>query len=115
MDSWLNHMPKSMCLKSDGFASNIYDPDGKFTLEQFCRERGISYSDFGIPVTLDTFTAYGLAFRERVVLELNEKMVVNIDRSKHGFALRTDDGEETIVRHVVLAVESRTFNTYRQA
>ena len=104
MDSWLNHMPKGMCLKSDGFASNIYDPDGKFTLEQFCRERGISYSDSGIPVTLDTFTAYGLAFRERVVPDLDERMVVNIDRSKHGFSLRTDDGEEIIVRHVVLAV-----------
>ena len=23
MDSWLNHMPKGMKLKSDGFASNI--------------------------------------------------------------------------------------------
>ncbi len=26
MDSWQKHMPKGMCLKSDGFASNIYDP-----------------------------------------------------------------------------------------
>ena len=39
MDSWLKHMPKGMMLKSDGFASNIYDPENKFTLGKFCSER----------------------------------------------------------------------------
>ncbi len=63
MDSWLAHMPKGMMLKSDGFASNIYDPESEFTLGQFCAEHGIEYADSGIPVRLDTFTAYGLAFR----------------------------------------------------
>src|SRR5216684_8632385 len=59
MDSWLAHMPKGMMLKSDGFASNIYDPGGGFTLEKFCAQRGIEYANMGIPVRLDTFTAYG--------------------------------------------------------
>ncbi len=36
MDSWLAHMPDGMMLKSDGFASNLYDPERKFTLAQFC-------------------------------------------------------------------------------
>ena len=44
------HMPKGMMLKSDGFASNIYDPDSKFTLRQFCAERRIEYADMGTPV-----------------------------------------------------------------
>src|SRR5271165_92404 len=39
MDSWKAHMPKGMCLKSDGFASNIYDPASEFTLRQFCAEK----------------------------------------------------------------------------
>jgi thioredoxin reductase len=104
MDNWLNHMPKGMCLKSDGFASNIYDPDGGFTLERFCAERSINYSDAGIPVTLDTFTAYGLAFKERMVPQLEEKMVVSVDQLKDGFCLRLDDGEELSARRVVLAV-----------
>ena len=38
MDSWLVHMPKGMMLKSDGFASNLYDPEDRFTLKQFCAE-----------------------------------------------------------------------------
>ena len=104
MDSWLKHMPKDMCLKSDGFASNLYDPNGEFTLEHFCAQRGIKYSDFEIPVTLDTFAAYGLAFKERMVPELEERMAVSVNRLKDRFCLRLDDGEELTARRVVLAV-----------
>ena len=104
MDSWLAHMPKGMMLKSDGFASDIYDPESAFTLRQFCAERGIEYADTGVPVHLDTFTAYGLAFRERMVPELEDKLVVKVDRSPSGFLLQLEDGETFQVRKVVLAV-----------
>ena len=104
MDSWLNHMPKGMMLKSDGFASNIYDPDEEFTLGKFCAERGIEYSDAGLPVSLETFAAYGQAFRERMLPELEEKQVVSLDRAPEGFVLGLDNGETVTARRVVLAV-----------
>ena len=105
MDSWVAHMPKGMMLKSDGFASNIYDPNAKFTLKDFCAERGIEYADMGKPVRLATFGDYGLAFRDRMVPELEDKMVVSVERAANGtFLLRLDDGEEVKTRRVVLAV-----------
>ena len=104
MDSWLNHMPKGMMLKSDGFASNIYDPDEAFTLRKFCAERGIEYADTGLPVTLGTFSSYGLAFRERMLPELEDKLLVSLDRAPEGFLLRLDNGETVTARRVVLAV-----------
>lgn len=104
MDSWLAHMPKGMMLKSDGFASNIYDPDSKFTLRQFCAERGIDYADMGNPVRLQTFSEYGLAFRDRMVPELEDKLVTGLERTGDGFNLRLDDGELVKARRVVLAV-----------
>jgi cation diffusion facilitator CzcD-associated flavoprotein CzcO len=104
MDSWLNHMPKGMMLKSDGFASNIYDPGNAFTLGQFCAERGIKYADAGLPVGLETFVSYGQAFRERMLPELEEKLVVRVDRSSDGYVLELEDGEKVSTREVVLAV-----------
>ncbi len=104
MDSWLAHMPKGMMLKSDGFASNIYDPESAFTLEQFCAGRGIEYADTGLPVKLDTFTSYGLAFRDRMVPELEERLVTGVERLPGGFRLQLEDGETFDARNVVLAV-----------
>src|SRR4051812_3455664 len=69
MHTWLNHMPKGMRLKSDGFASGLYDPDSAFTLEHFCKQLGTPYADIGIPVPLETFAAYGLEFQKRFVPE----------------------------------------------
>jgi thioredoxin reductase len=104
MDSWTTHMPKGMALKSDGFSCNLYDPEGDFTLRHFCDERGIEYSDAGIPVRLETFTAYGMAFRERMVPELDQRLVVSLERLPSGFALRLEDGEQVTAKRVVLAV-----------
>ena len=97
-------MPKGMFLKSDGFASNLSDPNDEFTLGKFCSEQGIEYSDTGVPVRLDTFTRYGLAFRERMVPELEEKQVVSIEPSASGYLLKLEDGERFSARNVVLAV-----------
>jgi cation diffusion facilitator CzcD-associated flavoprotein CzcO len=104
MDTWTSHMPQGMCLKSDGFASDLYDPESAFTLKKFCAEQGIPYADMGIPVRLDTFTSYGLAFSERMVPELENKKVVAIERDKHGFLLRLDTGEICHAARVVMAV-----------
>jgi cation diffusion facilitator CzcD-associated flavoprotein CzcO len=104
MDSWRDHMPKGMMLKSDGFASNIYTPDGTLTIEQFCAERGIPYHHTEIPVSLATFSEYGVTFRNRLLPELEEKNVVGIVQHPQSFVLTLDTGEEVRARHVVLAV-----------
>jgi len=104
MDSWISHMPYGMLLKSDGFASNISDPDGDYTLGQFCSESGIPYRDGGTPVLLETFSSYGLAFRDRKVPELEDKTVVSIDPDADGFTVGLDTGETLRARQVILAV-----------
>lgn len=104
MDSWAQHMPKGMLLKSDGFASNICDPEAKFTLQQFCAERGIEYHDTDVPVKLQTFTDYGLAFRERMIPELEERQVSGLERNGNGFRVTLDSGERVDARRVVLGV-----------
>ena len=104
MDSWLRHMPKGMLLKSDGFASTVSDPDESYTLKHFCAERGIEYADLGTPVKLDTFAEFGLAFKDRFLPELEDKLVTKLEKSPNGFRLELDSGEVVEARKVVLAV-----------
>jgi thioredoxin reductase len=104
MDSWLSHMPRGMMLKSDGFASNISDPEGDYTLGQFCAENGIAYTDKGVPASLKTFAAYGLSFCNRKVPTLEDKTVVSVESQPQGFRVSLDTGEVIHVRRVILAV-----------
>jgi cation diffusion facilitator CzcD-associated flavoprotein CzcO len=104
MDTWMSHMPKGMMLKSDGFASSLYDPQGTLSLKKFCAECGIPYADTGKHVPLETFCAYGLAFRERMVPDLEETNVICVERLPGGFKVHLQNGEVAETRRVVLAV-----------
>jgi len=115
MESWLNHMPKDMLLKSDGYASNLYDPDRELTLEKFCAERQIEYSDTRISVKLDTFIRYGLAFKDRFARELENKTVVGLEREMNGYLLELNTGELVRTTQVVLAVGITHFSHIPEA
>jgi len=104
MDFWLKHMPKGMKLKSEGFASFLYDPDSAFTLAEYCKVNGFPYADIGLPVPLETFSSYGLEFQKRFVPEVEEKLVVSLRRCSEGFKVELDDGEIIPARKVVIAV-----------
>ena len=104
MHTWLSQMPKGMRLKSEGFASSLYDPESKFTLGRYCKEEGIPYADHGLPVPLETFASYGLAFQKRLLPEVENKLVVSLRRSTDGFEIVLGDGDVVSARKVVMAV-----------
>ena len=104
MSVWSAHMPRGMRLKSEGFASSLSDPGGKFTLRQYCLEKGLPYEDTGLPVPLSTFVSYGLEFQKRFVPNLEKKMVLSVQPSQPGFELQLEGGEELHARKVVVAV-----------
>lgn len=104
MHTWLTHMPKGMRLKSEGFASSLYDPGSTFTLDVYCKENGIPYSWIGLPVPLEVFAAYGLEFQRRFVPELEDRLVRALGQSSDGFQIRLDDGQAVSARRVVMAV-----------
>jgi thioredoxin reductase len=104
MEFWLKHMPTGMHLKSEGFASSLFDPDSSFTLKAYCQERGLSYADIGNPVPLDVFAAYGVEFQKRFVPELEHRRVTSVQRAQSGFKVTLDNGEVFAARRVVVAV-----------
>jgi cation diffusion facilitator CzcD-associated flavoprotein CzcO len=103
MQFWLRHIPRGMLLKSDGFASSLYDAGGEFTLRRYCEERNIEYADLGFPVRIEDFCAYGLAFQQRFAPNLDNKRVTSLERTQMGFTLHLSDGESLTAQRVVIA------------
>jgi hypothetical protein len=104
MESWLTQMPRDMLLKSEGFASSLYDPAGQLALGDYCRAQGLPYADIGLPVPLRTFCDYGIAFQRCAVPALEQRMVTLLRRDGPYFALGLDDGDRLRARRVVVAV-----------
>jgi thioredoxin reductase len=103
MHSWRTQMPKGMLLKSDGFASTLFDPDSSYTIEHYCAENNLPYEHVGIPVPMDTFIAYGIEFQKRLVPTLEETDITTVHRTPYGFELKTEDGQTARARNVIVA------------
>ncbi len=103
MQYWRKNMPKGMHLKSEGFASNLYDPEGAFTLRHYCEEKGLPYADIGLPVAISTFIGYGMEFQRRFVPTLEQMEIASVRRLGDGFELTAADGETFEARSVVVA------------
>jgi cation diffusion facilitator CzcD-associated flavoprotein CzcO len=103
MRSWSHHMPRGMHLKSEGFASSLYDPEGKFPLKTYCAERGLPYADVGLPVAIETFIGYGLEFQRRYVPDLETAQITSLKKIDEQFELTSSSGEMSRARRVVVA------------
>jgi FAD-dependent urate hydroxylase len=109
MQLWRDFMPEGMFLKSQGFASNLSDPDHTHTLEAFCQATGRPYRDYGLPVPLDTFVAYGQWFREQLVPDIDEVLVTDIAKAGNGFEVTLANSEQVRARKVVVAIGVEAF------
>jgi cation diffusion facilitator CzcD-associated flavoprotein CzcO len=103
MFRWRQQMPKGMFLKSEGFASNLSDPDRRHTLAQYCEDAGLPYADTAKPVPLDVFTQYAMTFQKKLVPDVEEIMVKRIERVGSAFELHLETGEILRANRVVLA------------
>ncbi len=109
METWRSNMPKGMHLKSEGFASSLYDPAGAYPLSRYCAEHDIPYADVGLPTALQTFSDYGQEFGRRYVPMLEDRSVVALRRTKRGFELDLADGKTIATRAVVSAIGIRDY------
>jgi thioredoxin reductase len=103
MHPWRAQMPRGMFLRSQGFASNLSDPGGAHTLAAFCSISGRPYADYGLPVSLDDFVAYGFWFASREADGLEQTMVTRLTGRDGQFELGLADGRTAMARRVVLA------------
>jgi thioredoxin reductase len=103
MRLWREAMPRGMYLKSQGFASNLSDPQGSHTLEAYCAKLGHPYASYGWPVPLDTFIGYGEWFADELVPGLEETLVTDIAQRDGSYDVSLASGEMISARNVVVA------------
>jgi FAD-dependent urate hydroxylase len=109
LESWRCHMPRGMVLKSEPFASNLWDPLRRFTLRRYCESNGLGWQNVGRPLGLSTFLDYAEWFRRSNRLEPRELKVTQLARSGNGFSLSLSDGSRFTSRRVVLATGHLAF------
>jgi cation diffusion facilitator CzcD-associated flavoprotein CzcO len=109
LESWREHMPKGMVLKSEPFASNLWDPQRRFTLERFCQARGIPYQPARQPLSMARFLDYAEWFRQSAVGESRDVKATRVRRTAAGFSLELSDGCSLQARQIVLATGHMAF------
>jgi hypothetical protein len=109
LDTWRNHMPRTMQLKSEGLASSLSSPKPGSRLEDHCAAKGLEYQDHDLPVPLAQFNDYATSFAERFVPTLEDTLVTSVTRGAHGFTLTLATGEMVSARTVVSAVGITSF------
>jgi len=109
MDNWSCYMPRGMLLKSEPFASCLWDPHRRFTLERFSQEQRLPYRASGRPVSLAQFLDYAQWFRERAVPQVEDEEVVELDRRGQGFTATLASGDAVEATNVIIATGQRQF------
>lgn len=109
LESWRKFMPEGMILKSERFASNLWDPERRYTFERFSAERQIPYQPIGKPLSLASFLDYAEWFRQRAVGDVSGVKVKQIRSRAHGFTLDLAEGPPVEACRVILATGHMAF------
>lgn len=103
MQRWLSQMPKQMYLKSEGCASSLYDPTGKYTLDRYCEDKSVNFSEYGSPVSRELVGNYGLSFQKTLVPDVENVLVSEVKKVPNGFELWIENGKVFEATKVVIA------------
>jgi FAD-dependent urate hydroxylase len=111
LESWRTFMPEGMILKSERFASNLWDPARRFTLQRYSVIHRVPYQAVGSPLSLELFLQYANWFRQQTVGDIHDAKVVRLASRAGGFELTFADGSCLTSRRVVLATGHMAFRT----
>lgn len=100
MQTW-REMPRGMFLKSFGFATKVYTPDGRDDFVTYCQERSLEANE---PCAIADFARYGVWAQKRLVPDVEEVDVVAVSRTGSDFQLTLANGETLRAARLVVAV-----------
>ncbi|GAC1388748.1 MAG: hypothetical protein NVS4B11_11400 [Ktedonobacteraceae bacterium] len=102
LELWRNHMPNGMFLRSQWWATNLSDPQKKYSFDRFFRQS--SQYKKGYPVPIQAFIDYADWFQKNAVPDIDETYVSSVERKDGQFVLTLVDGRIVQSMVVVMAI-----------
>src|SRR5712691_1515371 len=103
MDTWEEHMPVGMNLKSEPYASGIAAPSGKHDVAEYCRQHGLPYVNRVGPLSLERFTGYAAWYAKELVPDVSDVTATMVNRTDNGFGVTFAQTQSLTARNVVVA------------
>lgn len=99
-------MPQGMLVRSAWSASSLSDPRGELTLDAY---EAAQPKPFPRPLPGEELPRYARWFQRHAVPDVDERLVVAVQRAGDGFELTTQDGESLVTGRVVIATGLGSF------
>jgi len=103
MDTWRNHMPAGMYLKSEPFGSDMSSPQAGYDLAGYSRSERIEGFERGTPLSVERFLDYCDWYIKQLVPDVSDVTVTGINAVNGGFRVTFTDAEPVAARNVVMA------------
>lgn len=100
---WREHMPEGMYLRSYWWATNLSDPQKKYSFERYFQAKGLDLASVPDPITLEMFVDYALWFQKNAVPDVDETYITHIERKDKQFLVTLEDGRVVSCNTVVMA------------
>jgi FAD-dependent urate hydroxylase len=101
MELWRNHMPSGMYLRSHWWATNLSDPQKKYSFERYFQLNKMARP---YPVPMSLFLDYALWFQKNAVPDVDETYVSSVERQNGWFVVTLEDGRVVHTAAVVMAI-----------
>jgi hypothetical protein len=103
MDTWRNHMPAGMYLKSEPFGSDMSCPQAGYDLAGYSRSERIAGIERGTPLSVERFLDYCDWYIKQLVPDVSDVTVTGIKAANGGFQVTFADAEPVEARSIVVA------------
>jgi thioredoxin reductase len=109
MDSWREHSPAGMFLKSEPYGSAFASPQRGYDVAAYSKSHGLDYVHRLGPLSLERFLAYADWFTAQLVPDVRDDRVIGVTRTDNGFSVTFAGGESVRARQVVIATGVRPY------
>lgn len=103
MDTWRNHAPVGMYLRSEPYGMAISSPQAGYDFEGYCRTKRIDGIGRGIPVPIGRFLDYADWYIGHLVPDVSDVTVTEVSPVRGGFRVAFADTGPVVARNLVIA------------